>query len=86
MLTGKLKKDAEDCHACGSEVRFDVTVTDDAGGHHTDFAFFRWEGQCSSPSRRNVAKKTIENLAEEIYSELPKSVAKHAVEVALSMP
>lgn len=88
VLTGAAKKNSpESWHPCWSIVRFDVTVTDAQGRDGSSYGFFFWEGKCTSPSRKNVAKEKIEKLAEEIYRELPKNFAKHvtehAVEIAL---
>jgi len=68
----------ESWRPCHSIVFFQVTVTDSAGGKGTDEAGFIADPQCSSPSRKVVAREKLDNLAADIWGELPAWLGKEA--------
>ncbi len=77
-LPPRLKKDAEDWHVCWGVVRFTVDVTDGRNRTGSDSAYFVWHGECSSQSTKEKDREIIDRLGDEIWHELPTSLAKLA--------
>lgn len=76
VLPPKVKRNSpESWRPCQSVVIFEVTVTDSKGSIGKDLAGFIADPQCSSRARKQVARRTIERAAEEIWSEIPRHIA-----------
>ena len=76
VLPPKVKRNSpESWRPCQSIVIFEVTVTDSKGDTGKDLAGFIADPQCSSRARKQVARRTIERAAEEIWGEIPRHIA-----------